>query len=426
MSAQTTESAPASAASQNASFFRQSGWLMIANVAGGALMYFVHFFSKVIPETEYAIFGALLALTMCVPQTPLQMVVAQQTAAALATGRGRQLAGMFRSAWLAVTLLWVVAAGIMLLMQGQLVAKWGCTPMALWVTLLVILLQAYLPMFLGLLQGKQNFMPFGWALILHGVGRLAFVGLIVIALRHQNATGIMLGALGGFAVAVAIGIWSTRDSWTGPSEPFDARSILAQVTPLLLGFGACQFLMAADTMVVNAYLKTGAECYVAAGTLSRAMVWAVGPLTSVMFPRIVASAVRGEKTNVFGLSLMFTAGMAILGAIGLWVLGPWIVRIMAKPGFVAGTTELLPWYAGAMVPLCVANVLASNLLGKGQFKVVIPMVLLAVGYGVSLMFFHTSHIQVLQLLGVFNLLLLAVCGWFTIRSPEVIPGAAKA
>jgi O-antigen/teichoic acid export membrane protein len=410
MSAEPIES------SHRASFFRQSGWLMIGNVAGGALMYAVHFFSKVIPENEYAIFGALLALTILVPAFPLQMVIAQQAAAALATGRARQLAGMFRAAWGGITVLWLIALVAMFIWQKPLMEKWGITnPAALWVTMLVILVQAWLPIFQGLLQGQQNFMPFGWSLILNGVGRLVVAGIVVGALVYRNATGIMIGAFAGFALAAGICIWSSRALWTMKSEPFDYRGLLAQVVPLLLGFGACQFLMAADTMIVKAYLKENAECYVAAGTLSRALVWAVGPLTSVMFPRIVQSAVRGEKSNIFGLSLALTAAIAIVGVLGLWLLGPWVVRLMAKPSYVTVTTQLLPWYAGAMVPLCLANLLASNLLGNGQFRVVLPMIALAVAYGITLVFFHSSFIQVLQLLGLFNFLLFAVCGWFTIR-----------
>src|SRR5262245_17428502 len=108
---------------QHASFFRQSGWLMFANVASGALMYGVHFFSKVIPEEQYAIFGTLLSLTMCIPIMPLQMVFAQQAAAALATGQQRQLSGMFRRAWLGITLLWGLGALIMWFVQDQLTAR---------------------------------------------------------------------------------------------------------------------------------------------------------------------------------------------------------------------------------------------------------------------------------------------------------------
>ena len=388
---------------QHISFFRQSGWLMFANVAAGALMYGVHFFSKVIPETEYSTFGALLALTMCIPIMPLQMVFAQQAAAALATGRQRQLSGMFRRAWLGVTLLWGLGAVIMWFAQDQLIARWQLSnPAALWITLLVILASAWLPMFLGLLQGKQDFLTFGWTMILNGIGRVG-TGAIIVFVLGGYAAGIMTGAFLGLSFAIALAIWQSRDIWAGPSAPFDTKALLKQIAPLLFGFGACQFLMAADTMFVKAYLPDDAQCYVAAGTLSRALVWAVGPLAAVMFPHIVASAARSEKSNLFGLTLACTAALAITGVICLWLLGPWVVRIMAKPSYVEGTTQILPWYAGAMVPLCLANVLASNLLGKSQFGVVIPMVLLATAYGVTLTFVHGSFVQVLQLLGALSI-----------------------
>jgi len=418
MLSEATPAATVAPADQRASFFRQSGWLMFASIASGAMMYGVHFFSKVIPEKEYGIFGALLALTMCVPAVPLQMVVAQQASAALASGRQRQLARLFRRAWACATLVWAVGAVVMWFVQDDLVLRWRLAgPTALWVTQLVILGSVWLPLFLGLLQGEQDFLTYGWAMITSGIGRLGVGAVIVLVLVKRDAVGIMWGAFAGLALALLLAIWQSRKLWLGPGEAFAMRALLAQAVPLLIGFGACQFLMAADTMFVNAYLPENVQCYVAAGTLSRALVWAVGPLTAVMFPRIVASAVRSEKSNVFGLTLLGTAALAIAGVVGLWLLGPWVVRFMAKPSYVAVTTQILPWYAGAMVPLCLANVLVSNLLGKSQFRVVIPIVVLAVAYGVMLTFVHGSYIQVLQLLGVFNLALLGVCAWYTFVRP---------
>ena len=69
------------------SFFRQSGWLMIANIGGGLLMWAVHFLSKTIGPEQYGLYIAYLAVVMCVPSMPLQMVLAHQTASALALGK---------------------------------------------------------------------------------------------------------------------------------------------------------------------------------------------------------------------------------------------------------------------------------------------------------------------------------------------------
>src|ERR1700758_1649357 len=92
---QTSPAAP----HQHAAFFRQSGWLMITSIGGGMLFYLVHLLSKKISVEEYGAFGVMLAVAMCVPIMPLQMVFAQQTARALVNGRERALAGMIRLAW---------------------------------------------------------------------------------------------------------------------------------------------------------------------------------------------------------------------------------------------------------------------------------------------------------------------------------------
>jgi hypothetical protein len=66
-----------------------------------------------------------------------------------------------------------------------------------------------------------------------------------------------------------------------------------------------------------------------------------------------------------------------------------------------------------MVPLSLANALINNLMARAQFGIVPVLLALAIGYGFALVHFHDSLIMVLKTLGVFNLLLLAVSGWFT-------------
>src|SRR5712675_2348334 len=96
MLAENIERPSMMASTQRSSFFRQSGWLMIANIAAGVLMWAVHFLAKGIGTAQYGLFITLLAAVMLVPAIPLQMVFAQQTAKALATGRERELAGIIR------------------------------------------------------------------------------------------------------------------------------------------------------------------------------------------------------------------------------------------------------------------------------------------------------------------------------------------
>ncbi len=413
MLAEKVEAPVVSAAAHHSKFFRQSGWLMVANVAAGVMMWGVHFLSKRITAVEYGTLVTLLTAAILVPTMPLQMVFAQQTASDLALGRARQLAGKIRLLWLITFVLWLLVAAVMLSAQNWILSRWQiANPAALWALLMVILGSLWLPMFLGLLQGEQEFLWFGWATILNGVGRIGAAVLIVLALGGQ-AAGIMTGAAIGYGLAVAVGIWQTRRLWAVASEPFDWRSLLRQVVPLSLGFGATQFLFSVDTVFVKTWFPGTTAFYGAAGTLSRAIIWLVAPLVAVMFPKIVHAVAKSEKSDLMGLVLLGTAALAACGALGLWVFGPLVVRIGFLPSYVAPTTALLPWYAGAMVPLSLANVLVNNLLARSDFRIVPWLVILAAAYGIALTQFHATLVNVLQTLTVFCTLAFGICAWFT-------------
>jgi O-antigen/teichoic acid export membrane protein len=434
----TAEIPPNTGVAQHAKFFRQSGWMMIAGILTGVLMWAVHFLSKskAVPAQEYGLFVALMAVAMCVPAMPLQMVLAQQTARALATRRLRELSGLVRAVSGFTFVLWILAAIAILVFRDRILHQWSTSnSAALYIMLPVLLLSVWGPLFSGLLQGQQNFFWLGWASILQACVRLS-VAVVAVLGFGANAAGIMTGVVLGMAAAQAVLFWQSRSIWLrlpgdgstgerpdasgvsgpggGPSELLDWRGLLRQAFPLMLGFGAYQFMFTADTMFAKAYFN-GEQMgyYGSAGTLSRAVMWLVGPLAAVMFPKIVHSAARSEKSNLVGLVLLGTGVLAVLGALGLSIVGRWVVPLVFTGAYLPVATSVLPWYAGAMVPLALANVLLNNLLARARYRAVPGLCLVAVAYGIALTRFHESFVMVLQVFGVFNLLLLAVCGWYT-------------
>ena len=406
----------------HAIFFRQSGWLMMATVIQGFMTFGVHPLAKKISPDEYSIFVTMLMLTTLVPTMPLQMVFAQQTAGTLATNRERQLALMIRWSWLLTFLAWGIVALFFVVFQKSIMAGWEIRSAAtLWVTLAALLMNLWMPLFSGVLQGRQDFFWLGWASILSGVGRVALAVLIVLAF-HGAATGMMFGALVGLGTWTGIAIWRSRDLWLAKTERLDECGLFKQIAPLMLGFGACQFLFTSDTMFAKAFFPGDQMAsYGVAGTLSRALLWLVLPLAAVMFPKIVHATAKSEKSNLLGIVLLGTAVLAICGAAGLCVVGPMVVKLAFKTEYVAETTKLLPWYAGAMIPLALANVLVNDLMARARFKIVLPMVMLVVIYGFTMpwMLGHFHRMEVaLQTLGAFNLLLLGICAWFTFFSSK--------
>ena len=414
-----TDPAPSTAAAGTAAertlFFRQGSWMMIATVTCGVFMWAVHLLSNAIPPAEYGTLITLLAVVNLLPTLPLQMVFTQQTALASAQGREAQLAGLLRWFGLAMLIFWALGAAIVWHFQQAIETRWNlANPLSLLVLVLVVLLSLVWPVCAGMLQGRQNFPWLGWCTILNGAGRIIAASLIVLV-WHGHAAGIAIGIALGLLLASGLGAWQTQSLWRRAAQPFDHGILWRQVVPLMLGFVATQFLFSADTVYVNAYF--GAEKtapYGAAGTLSRALLWLVLPLAGVMFPKIVHSTASAKKAGLLGMTLLITAALATLGFFGLWLLGPLVVRIFPA-AYATETLAVLPWYAGAMIPLALGNVLMNDLLARSRFQVVPAVVLMAVAYGLALTRFHDSPTMILQMLGGFNLLLLAVCAGFAWR-----------
>jgi len=293
--------------------------------------------------------------------------------------------------------------------------------------MVIVLLSLWMPLFWGLLQGQQNFLWLGWSMLSSALGRfgvaVAAVVIVRLALRgapdRQSdwyATGMITGVLCGMVLAGSIGAWHSRSLWLAKAASFDWVGLLRQVVPLFIGFLGFQALFTADTIFVKAYFsKVDADFYVSAGTLSRALMWLVLPLATVMFPRVVHSVAKSEKTNLMNLVFIGTAILAVVGALGLSVLGPLVVRIICPKSYLAVVPALLPWYVSAMVPLALANVLLNNLMARPASMLVPALCIfgVALAYMFALTQFHDQMKTVLKVMGMANLALLALCAWFT-------------
>lgn len=404
-----------SADSGHTSFFRQSTWMMTASVAGGAFMFAVHFFSKKIPAAEYGVLGTLLAMVNCmsIPALCLQMVFAQQAAAALSEEQNRQLTGTAHGVLLGTFFVWLfMAGGVVGFSRDILTTLKIANPTALWATVFFGLLSLWQPIFNGLMQGKQNFLWLGWVFILAGLVRFLAVAVIVLLLNGW-AAGMMIGAVLAQLVAFLIVLVQSWKILCAKRAPFDWRDWLARVVPLTFGFGACQFMFASDALFVQTFFdrnETGP--YMAAGTLCRALVLFTAPLAAVMFPKVVRGVALAERTSVLSLTLISTAVLVTAGALGLWLVGPWVLRLVFTKEFLVAV-PLLPWFAVGMGILALANVLVNNLMARARFEVVPWLVMVAAGYATALTRFHGSFLEVIQTLGVFSLLFLAIAAWFT-------------
>ena len=110
------------------SFFRQSAWMVMATVAGGGAMMFVHnLVSKRAGDAAYAEFKTLLSAFYVIAAVGggLWTLFAQQTAAAVTDQDRRRVAAAARRLGLGILVIWIGIAGILALAQSSLASHWG-------------------------------------------------------------------------------------------------------------------------------------------------------------------------------------------------------------------------------------------------------------------------------------------------------------
>lgn len=398
----------------------------MATTASGALMYCVHpIVSRQMPPGEYGVFGTLLtaATLMGIPAVGLQPVIAQQAAAAVTDEQQRVVASEFRAVWRAIFFIWLGMALVAGIFWKQALAGLKIqNPAALAATVAIGLAAMWMPLVMGILQGRQDFFWLGWANILNGVGRLGLI-CVIVWLFHGWAAGAMSAVFLGMMAVVVIGGWQVRDVWKMEGARVQWKNWLGRVVPLTLGLGAATFMLSADMIFTqNFFPGNQTPFYLAAGIIGRALVFFTQPLTQVMFPKLARSSATGEKSNALMLALGATILAGGAAAIACTILPSLPLRIIYNKSYLVAT-PLVPWFAWCMLPLTLSNVLINSLMARSRFAAVPWLVLVAAGYAVALAMVgrHAGSLadtqagfrMMIQTLGVFNLIMFGVCAWFT-------------
>ncbi|HVR36962.1 MAG TPA: hypothetical protein VMS21_14045 [Methylomirabilota bacterium] len=422
-------------------YFRQSGWMVMAMFMGGVFMFLVHVVAPYLGGEDYGLFGTLLNILnlVAIPALGLQTVMARETAAASTDETRARLAGTVRGLLRWILLFWIVLVLAAFVFQRALLNALAISnPVALWLTLLAGLGVLCQPVLLGVLQGLQNFLWFGWTAIVNGVVRFLAVITFVILLGGATSAA-MAGVLLGATSAVALAAFHGRTVWRGRTAAFELRPWLMHAGPLALGLGMSMVMFSSDMIIVKvrhgAAVETG--WFAAAGMIGRGLVMFTLPLAMVMFPKVVRDMAGAPPTRVLGWTLLATGILGVGVALGCTGLSVTLLHLAGTP---AGDLQawpqslvnwiqangqaalfvgrLIPWFVWSMLPLAIANVLLNHLMAQGRYRVVPWLIVVALAYVTTAALAGTTYLRVVQILGVFNLLFLAVLLAFILASPQ--------
>jgi O-antigen/teichoic acid export membrane protein len=210
---------------------------------------------------------------------------------------------------------------------------------------------------LASLQGEQRWVP--WSALSIGIALSRIVFVIIFGL-WLGVAGVMLGISVAAAVLYFIAlamVWPRMRRGHGPTgwRPL-WRFLLVSVASTV----TVSVLMGSDVILVQHYFPgKQAGQFSAVTVTARALFFAMGSVTSVLFPKVAARHARQRATK----SVVFTSvGIALVGGLlGLLVFSVFstdILRAFSGSKYIGGA-GYIGWYALGM-PLLAAVVMLSN------------------------------------------------------------------
>jgi O-antigen/teichoic acid export membrane protein len=421
-----------------ANFFRQSGWMMAANLICGVFMAGSQFvLPNLTPHSDFSVAITIFRIFVLVslPASAIQTILAQQMAGAITDEARRNASATARGVLKLTFLFWLGLMVIAAVFRTEIAAILQASNQNLvWDVMILILGSLIFPIFLGLLQGMQLFHPFGWATIVNGFGR--FVAIFAgIKLFQIGATGATRGAFVGFAVASTIAAWPARTAFKAAAGNFNLLHFLKRVALLTAAAGSTLFIINVDMPLIQAHFPKEISLYYGgAETIGIAVVILCVPVATVMFPKIVRSRATATSSDALRLAVTGTAVIAGSTAIFCTFFPEVPLRILyfKNPDMVQ-SAPLIRWFMWAMVPLTIYNVLVNNLIARERYGIVPWAAILSIGYAVTLyLFLERTHQppfvtfqRVIQILLFFSTALMLISLYFTRRALAEESGADR-
>jgi O-antigen/teichoic acid export membrane protein len=353
------------------------------------------------------------------PALGLQAAFAAQAAVADDEAHLKSLAAMMRWALIWLGAGWALLAGVSLIFSGRILTLYNLNePAFLWIFLALVLLTLWTPVATGVLQGRQDFLWFGTYSLLAGAGRFTALA-IGVAVFKFGALGGLLGVLTGALVSFLLAAWRIAGVLTKKGVSAEWQGFLKKAFLLTLGLGALVTVMQADALIVRekiqSSLTTGeAVGYTAARRIGQVLVFLVGAVVSVMYPKVARSLRHSGTNDALRLTVGLTAAISLIGALTTSMVPGIPLRILAGAYASDESARLVVAYVWALVPLAISNVLVWNLMARECYRVVPILVAVAAGCWFALRAYCDRLLTVVAVVGAFYTLLLVVSAIFTL------------
>lgn len=224
----------------------------------------------------------------------------------------------------------------------------------------------------GLFSGNGRFDRYGWQLAVDGALRLlAPIGVILLSVATTTSLAAALVLAPMVAAVVTAGRHAARAE---PGPPVPWRELLPALGTLIAAAVLSQLIINAAPVAAQLLSGPGEAdevgVFIAALVMTRIPLFFFGAVQAAFLPalaRLLAAGDRGGYVRQVRSILLLVAAGGAAFVLGLAVLGPWVLRVLYGPEFVAGRGILVVLGLGAAVYMA-AQALAQALIATRAYR----------------------------------------------------------
>lgn len=409
-------------------FVRHSALVFAASMLVNVLNYAFNFtLSRRLGVEGFATLSSLVSVLMIlsIPANVLTLIVVKYTATFHAVGDAQRVR---RLSQVLLKVSAVAAIGIMiagLLLRG-VVSSFLHIPndASIVLTLAIIAIGFVTPAVRGILQGEEDFARYSVSIVLEVLLKVALA--VVFVYEGFGVAGAMLGWSVGTSVALTYTIWAVLSKHGAAADAsvhlsLDVQRLIKTTLGVALANGTLTCLSFMDVLLVKHYFDAKqAGLYAAVNLTGKVVVFLVAFIPSIVLPKAVTRAQRGEQPLPLLLhAMLLTIAMAglTLGVFG--VMPVQIVTALAGHVF-AAAAPLVFQYDVAMGMLALVTLLVNYNIGIHRFTFLYALVAILVVEVVAIALFHSTLWDVVHILLAGNAIAILACSYGVMRTASVV------
>lgn len=347
----------------------QTAALFLLDGLANAMDFAFHFWmGRVLIPSDFAILQTLnsVALVYTTASGVFQPVVGRFIAQARGTGQNEELPAIFQSFLQAAFWLGLILSALVFVFAQSIGRSLNLPPWTIQLSAALILFSTLRPIAAGTLQGRENFMAFGFARLALSLARLLAVFILIRA--GLGLTGAVIALPFGWLVSVLCAfLLLGRTFWR--RSKLASQNLLREGVKLsfyaLLAYLAYMTLTSLDLIWVNQHLPGEvAGAYAGLVLMRRIVALLPGVAVTVMFPRVVRSLAQGKQPTRI---LVQTAAiiLAVSGTLSIlyFMFGNPLIRLIFGAEYQAAA-PLLGWMGLAMIGVSLGSIWLNYYLAE--------------------------------------------------------------